>query len=136
MRDSCGLDARLGELFRPATSTELMHVKRIMGRVCLHRDDADEILSALREAGYVVAVMPLEFQEDPDLTGSLEYVEATRTVSFASDTRNEIDRLSGEVLDDIQRIVGPTGICTDAGPIDAGHEPFQYDTAEWTAVRH
>jgi len=92
----------------------------MMARICFHNSDAELGIAALRNDGFTV--LSHVFPEEPDHV----FVEASR--DEVSDTLSE-DELACGMLYEVIDITN--GAADDAGPIPAGHRPFEYETAVW-----
>jgi hypothetical protein len=95
----------------------------MMARICFDADKAELGIVALREQGFTVLTQVLP--EEPD------YVFAEAVRDQASSESDDVYELSCAMLHEVAHIIERFGSVDDAGPIPAGHIPFEYETAAW-----
>jgi hypothetical protein len=93
---------------------------KMMARICLRADNAELSVAALRTRGF--EVLTHIFPSEPGHV----FAEASRDVGEGDE-----HQLSGNLLDEVEHIVGRGGSVDDAGRIPVGHVPFEYETAAW-----
>jgi len=96
---------------------------KLMARITFSANEAELGIAALREHGFLVLTQVLP--EEPDCV----FAEAIR--DEASSEGSDVYELSSALLNEVAHIIGRSGSVDDAGPIPAGHIPFEYETAAW-----